>query len=81
MSLFELLLGPDVVGVAALLLPAVGRPGVEAGVALAADHLVAVVLLGEDPQGGLDHTSPQPQHQVETQVFIIEPPIRRDFLI
>ena len=53
------------VRVAALALAAVGSPGVEAGVALAADHLVAVVLLGEDAQRGLDDTAPQPQHQVE----------------
>ena len=49
----------------ALLLPAVDGPGVEPGVAHAADHLVAVVLLGQDPQAGLDHSSSQPQHQVE----------------
>ena len=49
----------------ALLLPAVDGPGVEPGVAHAADHLVAVVLLGQDPQAGLDDTAPESEHQVE----------------
>ena len=35
------------------------------GVADAADHLVAVVLLGQDPQAGLDDAAPQSEHQVE----------------
>lgn len=55
-SLLQLLLGAQVVGVATLLLAAVGRPGVEASVALAADHFVAVVLLGEDAKGRLNDT-------------------------
>ena len=37
----------------------------EPGVADAADHLVAVVLLGQDPQAGLDDTAPESEHQVE----------------
>ena len=32
---------------------------------LAADHLVAVVLLGQHTQRGLDDSSPQTEHQVE----------------
>ena len=90
-DLLQLLLGSEVVAVAARLLPAVGGPGVEPGVALPADHLqnstvqystvrystvqystalpadhlVAVVLLGEDPEAGLDDAAPQPQHQVQ----------------
>jgi hypothetical protein len=39
-SLLELLLGTKLVGVSALSLTAVGGTGREAGVALAADHLV-----------------------------------------
>ena len=38
-DLLELLLGAEVGGVAAGLLAAVGGPGMEAGIALAADHL------------------------------------------
>ena len=64
-DLLQLLLGSEVVAVAAGLLPAVGGPGVEPGVALPADHLVAVVLLGEDPEAGLNDAATQPQHQVE----------------
>lgn len=47
-GLFELLLGAEVRGVAALLLAAVGRTRVEASVAVTADELVAVVLTSED---------------------------------
>ena len=47
------------------LLPAVGGPGVQPGIALPADHLVTVVLLGKDTEGGLYHPTPQPQHQVQ----------------
>jgi hypothetical protein len=39
--LLQLLLGAEVGGVSARLLAAIGRPGVEPGVALPADHLVA----------------------------------------
>jgi hypothetical protein len=34
-------------------------------VALAADHLLAVVLGGEDLEGGLDDTTTETEHQVE----------------
>ena len=44
------------------LLPAVGSPGVEASVALPADHLVAVVLLGQQTEGGLNHASSQTEN-------------------
>ena len=47
------------------LLPAVGSPGVKPGVALPADHLVAVVPLSQDAEGGLDDSSSQSEHQVE----------------
>ena len=52
------------------LLPAVGGPGVQPGVALPADHLVAVVPLGQDTQGGLDDSSPQSEHQVEGRLLL-----------
>ena len=60
--LLQLLLGSQVGGVSARLLPAVGGPGVQPGVALSADHLVAVVLLGEDTQRGLDDATTKTQH-------------------
>ena len=44
------------------LLTAVGGPGVQPSVALPADHLVAVVLLGQDTEGGLDDSTTQTQH-------------------
>ena len=42
----------------ALLLPTVLGPGMESGVALSADNLVAVVLLSEDLESGLDAPTP-----------------------
>ena len=65
-SLLQLLLGSQLGGVTTCLLTAVGSPGVEPGVALPADHLVAVVLLGQQTQGGLDDSSTQTQHLVIT---------------
>lgn len=50
---------------ATLLLAAVGSPRVQASVALAADHLVAVVLLCQDAEGGLNHTTTQTKYQVK----------------
>ena len=55
--LLKLLLGADVVGVTAGLLTAVGGTGGEAGVALTADLLVPVVLLGEGDKGGFHDTT------------------------
>merc|ERR1719333_699147 len=63
--LLQLLLGSQIGAVTTGLLPTVGSPGVEPGVALPADHLVAVVPLGQDAQGGLDDSSSQSEHQVE----------------
>jgi len=37
-------------------------PGVKPGVALPADDLVAVVLLGQQAQGGFDHSTAQAQN-------------------
>ena len=37
---------------------------------LAADHLVAVVLLRKELHGGLDDPAPQPQHQVEGRLLL-----------
>ena len=55
--LLKLLLGADVVGVTAGLLAAVGGARGEAGVALTADLLVPVVLLGEGDEGGFHDTT------------------------
>ena len=64
-SSLHLLLGADVTVVATLALSAVGRLCRESGIALAADHLVAVVLGGEDTQRGLDDSSSQTKYQVK----------------
>lgn len=64
-SLLQLLLGAEVVGVSTLLLAAVGCSGVKTGIALSADHLVAVVLHGQNTEGGLNDTTTQTEHQVK----------------
>ena len=50
---------------AALLLATIGRTGMKTSVALAADHLVRVVLLREEAQGRLDDAAAQTEHQVQ----------------
>lgn len=67
--LLQLLLGSDVGGVSAGLLPAIGGSGVETSVALAANHLVGVVLLGQNPQRGLNDTTTQTEHQMESGLW------------
>ena len=54
----------------ATLLAAVDSVGVQAGITLAADHLVTVVLLGELAEGGLDEATPQTKHQVQGRLFL-----------
>ena len=65
MNLLQLLLGAKAVGVTTLFLSTVHGTRVEAGVANPADHLVAVILLGQDPEAGLDDSAPESEHQVE----------------
>lgn len=54
---------------ATLLLPAVDSTGMQAGITLAADHLVAVVLLGKLAEGGLNDAAPQTKHQVQGGLY------------
>ena len=63
--LLKLLLGADVVGVTAGLLTAVGGTRGEAGVALTADLLVPVVLLGEGDEGGFHDTTAEFEFEFE----------------
>ena len=49
---------------------AVDSPRGQAGVALAADHLVAVVLGGEGLKGRLDDTTTQTEDQVESRLLL-----------
>ena len=55
---------------AALLLAAVGGPRGQAGVALAADHLVAVVLCRQGLERRLDDAPAQTQHEVQRRLFL-----------
>ena len=70
MRLLELLLGAEHVGVPALLLAAIDGPGVQAGVALSADHLLAVVLPRQHSQGRLNDTSSQSEDQVKSGLLL-----------
>lgn len=48
-----------------LLLTAVGGTRMQPGVAFAADHLVTVVLLGQDTEGRLNDTTTQTEDKVK----------------
>ena len=70
MFLLQLLLWAQVACVAALLLSAVGGARVHSGVALAADHLVALVCASKSSKRWLDldatdTTATKSEHQVE----------------
>ncbi|KAL0595400.1 hypothetical protein AAY473_035590 [Plecturocebus cupreus] len=67
---FPEVLGLQVVVVATLLLVAVDSTGVQASIALAADHLVAVVFLGELAEGRLSNGISQVQHQSESVAIL-----------
>ncbi len=54
----------------ALSLSAVGGLEGEGGVALAADFLIAVELLGDGGDGGVHNTSSESQHQVEGRLLL-----------
>eukprot|EP01046_Picozoa_sp_COSAG06_P060081 COSAG06_NODE_12652_length_1347_cov_1.212340_2_plen_142_part_00 len=64
------LLRAQLVCVAALLLAAVGRLRVQAGVALAADHLLTVVLAGKDHERRLDDAAAEAEDQVESGLLL-----------
>ena len=65
-SLLQLLLRAKLVGVATLLLAAVGGTRRQARVALPADHLVAVVLGRESLERGLDDAAAETEDEVES---------------
>jgi len=54
------------VGVAALLLPAVGSTGWETGIALSADHLLAVELGGKSLKRGFDDTTTETEDKMKS---------------
>ncbi|KAI8324696.1 hypothetical protein GQ54DRAFT_55794 [Martensiomyces pterosporus] len=68
--LLQLLLGAELVGVTALLLAAVGGARRKTSIALAADHLVAVVGGSEGLEGGLDDTTTQTEDEVEGRLLL-----------
>jgi len=64
-SVLDLLLGPQLVAVATLLLAAVDCPGVKTCITLAADHLVLVVLAGERLERGFNDATAEAEDEVE----------------
>jgi predicted ABC-type sugar transport system permease subunit len=60
-----LLLDTELIGVATLLLAAVSGTRRKTGIALAADHLLAVVLGGKSLQGGLNDTTTETEDKVK----------------
>merc|ERR1712241_1354583 len=75
-SLLQFLLHPQMVGVTTLLLPTVGSTRMKTSITFTTDHLVAVVLLRQQPQRRFDHTPSQPQHQVKRR-FLLDVVIRQ----
>jgi len=67
---FELLLGAELVGVSALALAAVGGTRGKTGIALAADHLVAVELGGKSLERGLDDATAQAEDKVKSRLLL-----------
>jgi hypothetical protein len=68
--LFELLLRSELVGVTTLALAAVGSTGRETGVALAADHLVAVELGGKSLERRLNDTTTETENKVQSRLLL-----------
>lgn len=64
--LLELLLRPQLVGMSALLLPAIRRPRRQTRIALSANHLVAVVLAGQGLERGFNDTTTEAENKVES---------------
>ena len=69
-GLLQLLLGAEVGRVSAALLAAVDGAGRKASIAVTADHLVAVVLLGKLAERGLDDTTAKAEHEVEGALLL-----------
>jgi len=68
--LLELLLGAQVVGVSAAAFAAVGGARRKTRVTLSANHLLAVVFLGQHAKRRLDDSSPQSQDQMKRGLFL-----------
>lgn len=69
-GLLQLLLGAEVIRVTTFGLAAISGTWMEPGVTLTADHLVAVVLLGQDAQRGLNDTASQTEHQMQRRLLL-----------
>jgi ribose/xylose/arabinose/galactoside ABC-type transport system permease subunit len=53
--------------VSTLLLAAVGGSGWQTGIALSADHLLAVVLGGKSLEGGFDDTATETEDEMKSR--------------
>lgn len=69
-SLLQLLLGAELRGTSTALLAAVDGTGVHAGIALAANHLILVILAGKDLERRLNDSTTQTEHQMEGRFLL-----------
>jgi hypothetical protein len=69
-ALLELLLWAELSGTATLLLATVSGTRVQASVALAADHLLAVVLASQLLHRGLNDTTTKAEHEMEGRLLL-----------
>lgn len=65
-NLLQLLLWADVICMTTLLFSAISRSRVEAGVTLATDHFVAVILLSQYTQRWFDYTSSKTKYKMKS---------------
>merc|ERR1711908_128689 len=70
LSLLQLLLHSQVVGVPTLLLATILRTGMKSSVTFATDHLVAVVFLCKKSQTRFDDTTSQSQHEMKSRLLL-----------
>ena len=64
-TLLNLLFWSQLVGVTALLLPAVGSSRWQTGVAFSADHLITVVFAGKGFEGGFDNAAAETEDEMQ----------------
>jgi hypothetical protein len=68
--LLELLLGTELVGMTTLSLTTVGSTRRETSIALAANHLLTVVLGSQSLQRGFNDTTTKTENQVESRLLL-----------
>ena len=65
LHLLQLLFWSEVVSVSTRLFSAISGSSMVSGIALSADHFVAIVFLGQYSQGGFDDTTSESEDQMK----------------